>query len=785
MSTRATKSTYRPGFRKVAPGPEPIPSPNSAASPFPQSGPCPADAHLSPEEYRKLYDLAPLGCFIIRSDTTIVDVNTRGALMLATTRDALIGAFFTDFIHATSEEILDVCKTDILGSEDWRDCELDMVRADGTSFSASLLGRHLEPADELAIFVIDITALRRSEQALRESEQKYKEVADRLAEGVFETDAGGRVSYANQKVMSSLGLTADDLLSGIHVFDVIVPEDLPLARERLARVLNREDVGASEYCLRRRDGSTFPALVHSLAIVRDGRVAGVRGILIDITDRKRVETALQESERRYRELSELLDAGVFETDLTGTLTYTNPKGLAMFGLTEEDFRSGLPVFNLVLPDDLSAANGNFARVLNGEDIGPIEYTGRRKDGTLFPILTYSSAIVRDGVSTGIRGIAVDISELKKAEQALRDSEQRYSTLLKSLNEGIWVLDKDDVTTYVNPRMAEMLGYTEEEMLGKPVYAFTDDEWRKYTAEMMERRKHGVTEQIEGGMVRKDGGRVHALLAASPILDEAGRYIGSIAGVQDITERKIAEEKLIQTLAELDRSNKELEQFAYVTSHDLREPLRMMTSFSQLLEKHYKGRLDSDADEYIHFIVNGATRMQRLIDDILIYSRVGTRGQAFQPVNLEDTLKEALLDLKGATEETGASITHGPLPTVQADPTQMKQVLQNLVGNAVKFHRDEETPAVHISATREGREWVVSVRDNGIGMDPELFDRLFILFQRLHPPDRYPGTGVGLAVTKKIVQRHGGRIWVESKPGRGSIFRFSLPADRKGGEDGRS
>jgi light-regulated signal transduction histidine kinase (bacteriophytochrome) len=232
------------------------------------------------------------------------------------------------------------------------------------------------------------------------------------------------------------------------------------------------------------------------------------------------------------------------------------------------------------------------------------------------------------------------------------------------------------------------------------------------------------------------------------------------------------------LDELDRSNKELEQFAYVASHDLREPLRMMTGFAQSLEKRYRGRLDEAADEYIHFIVDGAARMQRLIDDILIYSRVGTRGVPFEPVDLNTVLGEVRLNLQAAIDETGARITADSLPTIEADPTQMQQVFQNLISNGIKFHRENEIPAVHVSASQAGGEWLFSVRDNGIGMDPELFGRLFVLFQRLHPPDKYPGTGVGLAVTKKIIERHGGRIWVESRPGEGSVFFFGLPAAKR-------
>jgi len=797
-----------------------------------------------------------------------------------------------------------------MAGDGWRECEATVVKDDGSDVFVVLQGRQLAQVGEIVIFVTDITKRRAVEVALRESEQRYKDVADRLAEGVFEADTSGRVTYANQKVMSSLGLDEDDLKRGLKVFDVIAPASLDLAGERFGKVLQHEDVGAGEYTLLKKDGSSFPALVHSLAIVRAGKIVGVRGIMVDISERKRAETALEESERKFRELSELLGAGIFEADAAGDLTYANPQGLGMFGLSDINLKLGFNLFEVVAPRDRDVARANFGRVLRREDVGPLEYlvkkrdgavftilthstaivrdgkvagvrgivvdisdlkkteqalkdserryreltdlldeavfemdlSGRftyanrkglsslgidehdlergltvldivapsdreragenlakalekgdtgavefcivRKDGTAFPALTHGSAILRDDVVVGVRGIVFDISDLKKTEQALRESEQRFRTLLKTLHEGIWVLDKDDRTTFVNPRMAEMLGYTEDEFVGKPVYEFNDEEWKKFTAEKMERRRQGITEQLEGELVRKDGRRVYALFETSPIMDDDGNYAGSIAGVQDITERKLNEERMKRTLTELDRSNKELEHFAYVTSHDLREPLRMMTSFAQALEKRYKDKLDGTADEYIHFIVDGASRMQRLIDDILVYSRVGTRGLPFEPVDMGRALQEVLLNLKTAVDEAGARIASGPLPVIHGDPVQMQQVLQNLISNALKFRREEEPPIVRVSASRKGPDWFFSVADNGIGMDPELFGRLFVLFQRLHPSDKYPGTGVGLAVTKKIVERHGGRIWVESEPGKGSTFHFSVPAAPKAGKDGR-
>ncbi|MBM3315974.1 hypothetical protein FJY71_09120, partial [candidate division WOR-3 bacterium] len=245
-------------------------------------------------------------------------------------------------------------------------------------------------------------------------------------------------------------------------------------------------------------------------------------------------------------------------------------------------------------------------------------------------------------------------------------------------------------------------------------------------------------------------------------------------VNEVAERKRAMDALEKKEVELKRSNAELEQFAYVASHDLQEPLRMVGSYTQLLSRRYQGKLDKDADEFIGFAVDGVTRMQRLINDLLQFSRVGTRGREPQPVESAAVLDRALLNLKLALEDKGAEVTRGPLPRVMADDRQLEQLFQNLVGNAVKFQR-EGTPKVHVRAERSNGGWMFSVRDNGIGIDRQYADRIFQVFQRLHTRDEFPGTGIGLAVCKKIVERHGGRIWVESEPGSGADFRFTLPA----------
>jgi light-regulated signal transduction histidine kinase (bacteriophytochrome) len=272
--------------------------------------------------------------------------------------------------------------------------------------------------------------------------------------------------------------------------------------------------------------------------------------------------------------------------------------------------------------------------------------------------------------------------------------------------------------------------------------------------------------------RKDHSSFPVSYTSTPIKKD-DKVVGAVVTFRDITGRKGAEEKLSRAMEELARSNAELEQFAYITSHDLQEPLRMVSSFVQLLAKRYKGKLDQDADDFINYAVDGVKRMQSLITDLLAYSRVGSRGREFKPVSSDIALDHALSNMLTTIEKSGAVVTRGPLPVVTGDNSQLVQLFQNLIGNAIKFNRGG-APHINVSADQQGNEWVFSIRDNGIGIEPEYFERIFLIFQRLHDRKQYPGTGIGLAICKKVVERHGGEIWADSEPGMGSTFYFTLP-----------
>jgi len=276
--------------------------------------------------------------------------------------------------------------------------------------------------------------------------------------------------------------------------------------------------------------------------------------------------------------------------------------------------------------------------------------------------------------------------------------------------------------------------------------------------------------------RKDGTLFWEKAWITPVFDADGAIVNFIGVKEDITRRKEIEEELRRTSAELARSNVELEQFAAIASHDLREPLRMVSAYLQLLQRRYGGRLDAQADEFIAFAVDGANRMDKLILGLLTYSRVGTRGTPFQPLDMEQVLTDATANLRAAIDQSGAHIDHDPLPRLAGDPSQLVSLLQNLIANAIKYAAPAKPPIIHVGAQRGDGEWIFSVHDNGIGIAPEFFDRIFVIFQRLHTRQECDGSGIGLAVCKRIVERHHGRIWVESTEDQGSTFFFTLPAD---------
>lgn len=350
--------------------------------------------------------------------------------------------------------------------------------------------------------------------------------------------------------------------------------------------------------------------------------------------------------------------------------------------------------------------------------------------------------------------------------------QIFEKVLQGNVEAIVITDSHGNIEWVNNTFSELTGYakadTLEENLGF-LFAGGHAVYEAICPKLDETNHH----EVETWIRRKDGTDFPAEATLSAVRSDADMITHHVLEFSDITEFLHARIELIWRTQELSRSNKELEQFAYVASHDLQEPLRMVASYTQLIAQRYRGKLDSDADEFINYAVDGATRMQAIINDLLTLSRVSTRNTAFSAVDAKLSLDRALANLRLVIAETGTTIICDSMPVLNADGSQLAQLFQNLIGNAIKFH-GSESPRVEIGAQQVDGEWVFHVRDNGIGIAPEYFERIFLMFQRLHTKKEYPGTGIGLTICKKIVERHGGRIWIESEQGKGTTFHFTIP-----------
>ncbi len=336
---------------------------------------------------------------------------------------------------------------------------------------------------------------------------------------------------------------------------------------------------------------------------------------------------------------------------------------------------------------------------------------------------------------------------------------------------MFMLDPQGLITSWNAGVERLLGYSEQEWIGQNasiIFTPADKAVEVCESEMRTAQETGCATDIRWHR-RKDGTQFFANGFMNAVRDQEGIIIGYAKILSDETARKQLQDSLTE-------SNSALEQFAYVASHDLQEPLRTMTTYAQLLMRKYAGKLDGDADQYLGFIVNASARMSALIQDLLTYARLTTEEERPTSIALDEDLEAALTHLKQAIEESGASVTHDPMPTLAVDRGQMVRLFQNLVGNAVKYRKPDQPTTVHISAEQRGVEWVFSIRDNGIGFDPKDASAIFAPFKRLHTAEEYPGTGVGLAICRRIVQAQGGRIWAESQPGEGTTFFFTLPVE---------
>jgi PAS domain S-box-containing protein len=618
--------------------------------------------------------------------------------------------------------------------------------------------------------------LNKAYKTMQESEERFRTMANAIPQLAWIAHPDGYIYWYNERWYSYTGTTSEQT-EGWGWQSVHDPAMLPIVLEKWKASIATGQMFDMEFPLRGADG-IFRTFLTRVLPMKDnaGNVLQWFGTNTDVTERKIVEQALLESEAHRR-----------------VAVAVGAERQQLFDILET-----LPIMICLLTPDYHVAFSNLSfREKFGESGGRCCYDycfGRKKpcdfcesykvletgqphfwevhgpDGSIIEAYDFPFTEIDD--SPMILEMGIDITEQKKAEEKIRLSNIYNRSLIEASLDPLVTIGHDGKITDLNEATEQVTGYSRDELIGTDfTNYFTEPEIAKEGYQ--EVFKQGFISDYALEIQHKDGSIIPVLYNASVYQDESGKVIGVFAAARDVTTLKKAEIMLKLKIEELKRSNEELEKFAYISSHDLQEPLRMITSYLQLLQKKYQGHLDEKADQYIHFAVDGASRMQNLIKDLLEYSRVDVGTNEPESVDCEFILNRVLSDIKAVIKGNNATISHDYLPEVMANSTQMVQVFQNLIINGIKFH-GEEPPKIHIAAEKKASEWVFSVQDNGIGIDPQYSERIFEIFKRLNGRERYPGTGIGLSICKKIIEGYGGRIWVKSELGKGSTFYFTLP-----------
>lgn len=621
--------------------------------------------------------------------------------------------------------------------------------------------------DGVVLTFVDVTQL-------KQAEQLAQSIVDTVREPLLVLDGKLRVKAASKAFYQTFKVSAEETL--VHgLYNLGDGQwDIPELRKLLSQVLP-QNISVENYKVKRE----FPKIGRQTMLLnarriepQDGKEPLILLAIEDVTER----TRLEESQGQLSAIVASSEDAILSSDLDGTIRSWNRGAELLFGYRAEDI-IGKPVATLAAPQHADELSNILARLRRGERVEHYVTERRAKDGRTIPVsLSVSSILDSSGAVIGASKVVRDITSQKRSEEALRRSEERYRTLFEAAPVAVFVCDRSAVIQDYNRRAEDYWGRSPKRGDPTEIYCgsltlYLPDGSRLAPSEspVVEVLRTGIPAyNVEVIIERPDGSRVPVIVNFVPLKNDLGEITGSITSFVDITELK-------QMQAALQRLNVDLRHFAYAASHDLQEPLRMVMSYTQLLAKRYKGKLDQQADQFIAYAVQGAVRMETLLRDLREYWSVNEqRLIELVPVDCEQVLSRALDNLTIAIRESGGLITHDPLPTIMAEETPLVLLFQNLIGNALKYRLPHETPRVHWSAERSANDWRFCVRDNGIGIDTEHAEKIFAPFKRLHGAE-YAGSGIGLAICQRVVERYGGRIWVEPAHGQGSNFCFTLPA----------
>ena len=735
----------------------------------------------SERKYKNIADTILEGLWTTDAEGKTTYVNKQLAEMLNYTQEEILGQLFFNFVDKPlqddARQFFERRKKGIKDRYDFR-----FVKKDGSILwvivSASpIFDKKGKFAGTMGLLT-DIADRKLSEQSLEKSVQEWNSTFDAITDIICVIDLKGKIIRCNKASERLFKKNGDTI--GKACWEVL---NCPTERLKKCPIINMQKTHKRETVTQQINGKWFHSSVDPIIDYKGNMIGGVH-IISDITKYKIAQIELKESEEKWRILTENSAEIILIIDLNGIIQFAN----RTITIPKEKI-IGTSLYSYLTDKFSQNARDCLQRVKNTRKLDSyyVERT-HPKDGSILSFEAHVGPIIKSDEVIGFVISSLDITERKKNEYALRDSEQLYRTIIEYSNDMVWTLDTEGIFTFFNKQSEKIGGYKLEELKGKHFSPLIIEKDLSRANDIFHNVLNGQSQQYEVTFKNKFNKHIILSVNTSPIYSK-GKVIGTVNFGRDITQNKKAEEKIKKTTEELKRSNKELEQFAYITSHDLQEPLRSVYGFTELLKRRYEGKLDNDADEFIGYIITGTKRMQLMISDLLALSRVGTKGKEFKSTNTLDVLKIATENLHALIEQNHAIITNDDMPTVMADESQLIQLFQNLIDNAIKFRR-KETPNVHISATlstkqesngpilgingQENEEWIFSVRDNGIGIDAKDFDKLFIVFHRLHSREKYPGTGIGLAIAKKIVERHNGKIWIESEFNKGSTFYFSIP-----------
>jgi PAS domain S-box-containing protein len=747
----------------------------------------------SAAKYRGLLEAAPDAMVVVNQAGEIVLVNAQVERQFGYRRDELVGQKVKKIIPEGFAERLIADSTrsvaDTLAQQIGAGIELSGRRKDGTEFPIEIMLSPLESAEGILVTaaIRNISSRKAAEAHLakaqgerqfaensfRECEERYGMLLDGIEDyAIFMMDPQGQILSWNAGAERIKGYRADEII-GQNFSCFFPPEDIEQGRPeeilRLTAACGRHEEQGMRV---RKDGSRFLASLTFTALYdQAGNLRGFSEFSHDRSESK-------ESAAKYRALLEAAPDAMVVVNQAGEIVLVNVQAEKQFGYRRDEL-VGLKVMNII-PEGfaerlIADATRSTAEALAQQIGAGIELSGRRKDGTEFPIeIMLSPLESTEGilVTAAIRNITMR----KDAEKHLGQMEGRYRGLLEAAPDAMVVVNEAGEIVLVNVQAEKQFGYRRDELVGQKVMNIIPEGFaERLIADSTRSVADALAQQIGMGIElsgrRKDGTEFPIEIMLSPLEGTEGILV--TAAIRNISDRKKSEQELAAANRVLEESNLELKQFAYIASHDLQTPLRSITGFVQLLQQEYEGKLDEQAQDWILRTVRAVARMQTLIRDLLSYSRVDARSRPFTQIPFLDIVNDALILLESSIHDSGGQIACSKLPIVMGDRSQLVQLMQNLIGNGLAY-RGDKPPHIHISAKRSEKDWIFSVRDNGIGIDPKHYEQIFEIFKRLHNQKDQPGTGIGLAVCRRVVNRHGGKIWVESEPGHGSTFHFTIP-----------